>query len=283
MEGGENAPLSERWLTQYPQVSSRLNFDDDGLRAELVLSALEEGAGNSQSSFKVIEEGTKLLGEAKDFLSFEVGSKKIFSIKTKSSFAEDEAVAKSSQSSYTVLEAEESETGVALKIAMQQKDSNEEGPLHIRSSHLDGDYSFLGTESEEYSFIRREPVVQLPAKLKEGMIFEVMDRGVSVSEARPSIPIILTAQFHIVGLEDVSVPLGSFEDCLRLDIKGQRMSGEGVADISSSVWYARGHGVVKRVETSDRGGYVYSSEQELMTEEAPPENDEKQETTTPAE
>jgi hypothetical protein len=71
---------------------------------------------------------------------------------------------------------------------------------------------------------------------------------------------------RFAGFEDVEVPAGTFEECLRVEFRYVRDGGYGAESGRGSDWYARGVGLVKSVW---RDGSVSGLRELVEIEEAP--------------
>jgi hypothetical protein len=79
----------------------------------------------------------------------------------------------------------------------------------------------------------------------------------------------ITVEMIVEGIEDVTVPAGTFEDCLKISIKRdsivKKLNHEELS--LGTYWFAKGIGMVKREETNTMTNNNVVEETEISTEE----------------
>lgn len=81
-----------------------------------------------------------------------------------------------------------------------------------------------------------DPVVAFPAKMTVGQHAEAVTKSQMRGQAQE-----ITIKLDLVGLETVTVPKGTFENCLKLVFT----TSFGQGEMKRTVWYAKGIGAVK--------------------------------------
>lgn len=119
------------------------------------------------------------------------------------------------------------------------------------------EYSTEGGEGGWHQFVPNPPIELLPRKVSIGTK-HTFNSSVSYTDSRgASMTATTSGELTIVLVEDVAVPAGTFEDCLKVEDKRNIISSDGKHTISSNFtyWLAKGVGIVKEVgqitETND--------------------------------
>lgn len=96
------------------------------------------------------------------------------------------------------------------------------------------------------------PMPVLPAKLAPGIRFGGNYDSVAKHEDETS----KDGGFlraRVIGLEKVEVPAGAFENCVRIDVEYDYLSGVQIGRVSDTIWYAPGIGIVKSAWKTEFG------------------------------
>lgn len=104
------------------------------------------------------------------------------------------------------------------------------------------------------------PVVFFPALLPVGHTWEV----VTETELRLVGPTTSTSTIEVVTIEDVETPSGTFKDCVKLEIRGKRVTALAILRDTSYQWLAPDVGPVKYQNTQ---GVVFELESYELVEE----------------
>ena len=88
-----------------------------------------------------------------------------------------------------------------------------------------------------------------PADLDVGDTFEGLNSYSSFRSEDDSILSTTTGTHtvHLETIEDISVPAGAFNDCLKFNVLTSQQTGELTAQIDAKIWYAYGIGMVKKI------------------------------------
>lgn len=146
---------------------------------------------------------------------------------------------------------EKRDNGNLVRFATTSRASGEDEPDSYVEEFLLGDgYQLMSSVRKESSRIFSRYMPVLPAKLAPGISFggehrceEISEegRGQGVGELRAK----------IIGLEDITVPAGTFEKCVRIDSEYDYFAHGRVGRATDSIWYAPGVGLVKMVWKDD--------------------------------
>jgi hypothetical protein len=99
--------------------------------------------------------------------------------------------------------------------------------------------------------ITYEPAASFPGKLRSGQS-ETAKFKINRGERQMDI----TLKLELAAVETVTVPKGTFEGCLKLVYT----TSFGQGQMTRTVWYAKGVGMVKSQRTAPRGGAVTTDE-----------------------
>ena len=111
------------------------------------------------------------------------------------------------------------------------------------------------------------PVTFFPALLPIGHTWEIMTE----TELEIAGPVTSTSTIKVVASEDVETPAGTFEDCVKLEIKGKGVSALVVIRTTSYQWLAPDIGPVKYEDVD--AGVVYELQSYNLVEAPTPEED----------
>ncbi|MFQ6132953.1 MAG: hypothetical protein ACE5R4_13010 [Armatimonadota bacterium] len=101
-----------------------------------------------------------------------------------------------------------------------------------------------GDQGGQTTTVRYEPAASFPGKMRAGQSEEAALK-VNIGQRQMDV----TIKLELAAVEAVTVPKGTFEDCLKLVYT----TSFGRGEMKRTVWYAKGVGMVK-TERTGRGG-----------------------------
>ncbi len=121
----------------------------------------------------------------------------------------------------------------------------------------------IGTRKNRY-----EPAISITeSEIEVGSEHSYQSKVFDVTEGERTLVMTVSGESVVAGTEKVTVPAGTFEDCLRLTIVSVQKEKEGNTDVESrittNIWYARSLGEVKReaIVEDGKGGRKVTSRQ----------------------
>jgi len=117
----------------------------------------------------------------------------------------------------------------------------------------------LAKRSGDFEQIYSKPFLDLPAQLIEGHTELTSYRSeISFSGEGDPTPSFGENSFTPIGLETVTVPAGTFENCVRVDVRHDAINGDQMWSMHGTTWYKAGVGIVKMIQNPPGRGQAIS-------------------------
>ena len=226
---------------KFSRITAGLTFEDDGLRLRLDMDGSSPRRRVLPAPEVEIPEG---FPQPSDLIPVKVGT--TWKYRVTETWAE-RPYAKSVKLS----EITPRDNGSFVRYREEIKfPDDEELQIHDVGYLLDGGYRWVESKTEDSSRTYTTPMPVLPVTLAPGLRFGGEHRSVSTFDEKASNEVGVV-RARVVGLEDVTVPAGEFEKCVRIDSESDYLVNGSIGRVSDSVWYAPGVGVVKMTWKDD--------------------------------
>lgn len=223
-------------VMDFQKVKTSLRFEDDGLRASLVLG----DHPTRMITASVREPIGELLATAEELTPLKEGA--IMSYRG----------ASYGQESTMKLRVENIKREVgstSFDVLTELNDEGEEVYAYTSRYVLNGDLKliseFAGEEGTKYS----DAYVELPEKLLEGAVVSNLSEGTFKWEAEGGEMIeeslMGVHEIRVIGKEDIEVPAGKFSGCVRIEVVGETIGGSHYGHEKYLMWYHPDVGLVR--------------------------------------
>lgn len=235
----DGKPLS--LLADYGLLRAGLEFAEGGLRAKL-------HAGQAQPAPSLRQEGGKLLATAAELTPTKVGTTLTYAGTGREGaekYVERLHRVTEKDGATVIIRKSILEVGGEVLPDTSSFKLTPTGPLTlVHSEGVDPPDDFEEKEAK-WATKYRIPSVDLPAELRDGMLMTYPFEGTNDYGEDESESFRGETQFRVLKVEDVTVPAGTFKDCILVEIRVDTVS-EDYYDVGRSLyWYAKGVGAVK--------------------------------------
>ncbi|MFK7849597.1 MAG: hypothetical protein AB8D78_01355 [Akkermansiaceae bacterium] len=251
-------PVENRGIMDFEELSSSLQFEDDGLRARLFLGKFSERVPTPMRE----NVDPKLLAKAKDLLPEKSGT--VLSYKGHSY-----GMKVNMQTEYANFT---DDNGVFQFQTKTKWTVGDEEDQRSEESFVLKDGLFLKSISyDETSSQYEKPILELPAELVVGAVTRGVASGIEEwkDEDGALLKELFKSEFliRVLGKEDIEVPAGKFEGCIKVEVFSEAITG-GVFNHNKYLrWYHLGTGMVK-TEMLEGGQEVIELEKISVPDEA---------------
>jgi len=221
-------------------VWAGLGFEDDGLRVRAALSNRKIGAAAEPPV-----EGN-VLTTARELMPNRVGTVLKYQIRSPDPDY--------TSAEFKILPPEEDADPSAIRSTTIHRGPGETVTEFTHEVHNEDGLATLYEHSDDYVSRYSKPFVELPATIVENQttVFEYAGT-IKYEDNEEESSGFGEIRMTPVGREDVTVPAGTFKDCVRVD-SINHSSYDGHLDFArSTTWYKEGIGVIKMISTTSDG------------------------------
>lgn len=236
-------------VLDFPSVMTSLDFDDDGLRASLVLGDLPKRLPTP--SVKAVK--GELLATAEELTPLKDGMVLRY---------EGTSYGLKSKMKLRVKNIVRGGDGVNFDVVTELEDDGDEP--YVWTSHyvLDGRLEIISESYKDGEGLKYlNPYLELPEKLEAGVSISDASGGTSVWADGDGELVEESFKgrhkIRVIGREDIEVPAGKFNECVRIEVVDESLSGGRYDAGKYVIWYHHDVGMVR---------YEYLEGQDSMME-----------------
>jgi len=233
------APRSESaampGIFDFKSVSTTLKFQDDGLRASLVLGDSPKRLPTPEK--KKVE--PVLLATAAELTPVREGMTLTYK-------GRSHGIAETFKT--TINKVVRDGEKVEFELASETQQEGEEMESYTSRYVLEDGLRMTSSTYEEGAMKYHEPHLELPAKLVSGEVVSTRVAGTSEWEMEGEAlneTFRGTGEIRVIGKEDIEVPAGKFPGCVRIEGSTEMLSGGRFHSEKYLMWYHPGTGMVK--------------------------------------
>jgi len=226
-------------LTKFQNLRTSMTFQDGGVRIKAKLGPTEKRIlKNTNNPQKV----GPLLATATDLTPTTAGTVQTYNIKRESNPDQNLTL------KIVSVELKNEATQTIVETTFNNDGKQSKSKKHYT---LQNGLKLTRQTSENFTTEYAQPFYSLPEKLTEGetLAFPFQSKSSDAVES------INTGQVKIttVGTENITVPAGTFKDCIKLEIKEVAITRSLTINISRTAWYHKNTGLIKMIVTNPMG------------------------------